>query len=279
MFKNILYLISNFILTLFGVLIKSYRDIPLLDQVYIRSIIFTIISFIGLKGFSNLHHVFNITSKPITFLLSILNFISIYGIYISFQHLGIGITQAIMYSWPIFYYLATQPKYSFSEVIVLIITFFCVLLVSPTTNNSDLHKKKIIGLIGIIASVITHIYVFYYMKKHSPDINEYLFSQYIFVSIGMTLYFLYKYVFSNYTIPFKKMIPIVLFNIFLGYTAFYLQFYSVDVLNPFILSLLTFLSIIFGVGVDRIFFKQTLEIKQIIGIIGIVILNYFFIKT
>jgi drug/metabolite transporter (DMT)-like permease len=279
MFKNILYIISNFILTLYGVIIKSYREIPLLDQVYIRSIIFTIISFIGLKGFSNLHGVFNITYKPITFLLSIVNFISIYGIYISFQYLGIGISQAIMYSWPIFYYLAIQPKYSFSEVIVLIITFFCVLLVTPSTNNGELHKKKLIGLIGIIASVITHIYVFYYMKKHSPDINEYLFSQYIFVTIGLTLYFLYQYVFRNYTILFKKMIPIVLFNLFLGYIAFYLQFYSVDVLNPFILSLLTFLSIIFGVVIDRIVFKQTLEINQIIGIIGIVILNYFFIKT
>jgi drug/metabolite transporter (DMT)-like permease len=279
MLNAILYLISNFILTLYGLLIKYYQDIPLIDQVFARTIVFTIISFFSLNGMTNLKQLYNTTIQPITLLLSIVNFISIYGIYISFEQLGIGISQAIMYSWPIFYYLITIKQYSIKEIIVLIITFLCVLLILPgnsNTNNSNKSKNMIIGFIGIFASVITHIYVFHYMKKNTPDINEYLYSQYIYIFIGLIIYYIYQLFYHKYNISFKKLIPILLFNIFLGYLAFYLQFFSVKILNPFTLSLLTFLSIIFGVITDRLVFKQKINTKQLIGIVGIVILNYFF---
>jgi drug/metabolite transporter (DMT)-like permease len=102
------------------------------------------------------------------------------------------------------------------------------------------------------------------MKKHTR------------IFIGLILYYIYKYFFQNYYMSFNKLIPILIFNILLGYLAFYLQFFSVKMLNPFTLSLLTFLSIIFGVITDRLFFKEQINTKQIIGIIGIVLLNYFF---
>jgi len=276
MLNAILYLISNFILTLYGLVIKYYQDIPLIEQVFARSIVFTLISFFSQKGFNQLQNVYNITIQPITLLLSFVNFISIYGIYISFEQLGIGISQAIMYSWPIFYYLITIKQYSIKEIIVLIITFLCVLLILP--NKSNTSNNIFLGLIGILSSVITHIYVFHYMKKNTPDINKYLYQQYIYIFIGLVIYYSYQSIYQNYNIQFKKLIPILLFNIILGYLAFYLQFFSVKILNPFTLSLLTFLSIIFGVITDRIAFKQQINSKQLMGIIGIVLLNYIFNK-
>jgi len=276
MLNAILYLISNFILTLYGLVIKYYQDIPLIEQVFARSIVFTLISFFSQKGFNQLQNVYNITIQPITLLLSFVNFISIYGIYISFEQLGIGISQAIMYSWPIFYYLITIKQYSIKEIIVLIITFLCVLLILP--NKSNTSNNIFLGLIGILSSVITHIYVFHYMKKNTPDINKYLYQQYIYIFIGLVIYYSYQSIYQNYNIQFKKLIPILLFNIILGYLAFYLQFFSVKILNPFTLSLLTFLSIIFGVITDRIAFKQHINSKQLMGIIGIVLLNYIFNK-
>lgn len=276
MLNAIVYLISNLILTLYGLLIKYYKDIPLIDQVFSRTIVFTLISFFSMNGFNNLPLLYNITIQPITLLLSIVNFISIYGIYISFEQLGIGISQAIMYSWPIFYYLITIKQYSIKEIIVLIITFLCVLLILSNKSNTNKSNNRIIGLIGIFASVITHIYVLQYMKRYSPNIDQYLYSQYIYILIGFIVYYIYKYFFQNYYVSFKKIIPILIFNILLGYLAFYLQFFSVKILNPFTLSLLTFLSIIFGVITDRIVFKEQISSKQLIGIIGIVLLNYFF---
>ena len=282
MFKSIIYLISNFILTLYGLLVKSFPNISLLEQVYARSIVFTIISifsFVGWGGIlTKLPHLFNVTLQPITFLLSIVNFISIYGVYLSFERLGIGITQAIFYSWPIFYYILTQKQFSIQETIVLIITFLCVLLISPLNGDVSLNIKKTIGLLGVIASLATHIYIFYYMKMNVPNINEYLFSQYIFIFLGLSIYYVYKKIKENYTIDFKKQMPILVFNIMLGYLAFYLQFYSITSLSPFILSLLTFLSIGIGVLIDMVIFKQHLKIKQWFGIIGIVGLNYFFYR-
>ena len=276
MLNAILYLISNFILTLYGLLIKYYQDIPIIDQVFSRTVVFTIISFFSMNGFNNLQKLYNISIQPITLLLSIVNFISIYGIYISFEQLGIGISQAIMYSWPIFYYLITIKQYSIKEIIVLIITFLCVLLILPNKSNTNKSKNIIIGVTGIMASVVTHIYVFHYMKKNTPDINEYLYSQYIYIFIGLIIYYIYQFFYHKYNISFKKIIPILLFNIFLGYLAFYLQFFSVKILNPFALSLLTFLSIIFGVIIDKLIFKEEINTKQIVGIIGIIALNYFF---
>ena len=283
MFKSIVYLISNFILTLYGLIIKSFPNISLMEQVYARSIIFTIISifsFIGLDGFgTKIPHLLNISFQPITLLLSIVNFISIYGIYLSFERLGIGITQAIFYSWPIFYYILTQTQFSLQETIVLIITFACVLLISPLNGDMSINKKTTIGFLGVIASLITHIYIFYYMKMNTPNINEYLFSQYIFIFVGLSIYYIYKKIKENYTIDFKKQLPILVFNIILGYLAFYLQFYSITSLKPFVLCLLTFLSIVIGVLIDMAFFKQNLKIKQWLGVIGIIVLNYFFYRV
>jgi drug/metabolite transporter (DMT)-like permease len=276
MFKSIVYLISNFILTLYGLIVKSFPNISLLEQVYARSIIFTIISifsFIGWEGFvTKIPHLLNIS-------LSIVNFISIYGAYLSFERLGIGITQSIFYSWPIFYYILTQSQFSIQETIVLIITFACVLLISPLNGDMSLNKKTTIGFLGVIASLVTHIYIFYYMKMNTPNINEYLFSQYIFIFVGLSIYYIYKKIKENYTIDFKKQLPILVFNIILGYLAFYLQFYSITSLKPFILCLLTFLSIVIGVLIDIAFFKQHLKIKQWLGVVGIIVLNYFFYRT
>jgi drug/metabolite transporter (DMT)-like permease len=283
MFKSIVYLISNFILTLYGLIIKSFPNISLMEQVYARSIIFTIISifsFIGLDGFgTKIPHLLNISFQPITLLLSVVNFISIYGIYLSFERLGIGITQAIFYSWPIFYYILTQTQFSLQETIVLIITFACVLLISPLNGDMSINKKTTIGFLGVIASLITHIYIFYYMKMNTPNINEYLFSQYIFIFVALSIYYIYKKIKENYTIDFKKQLPILIFNIILGYLAFYLQFYSITSLKPFVLCLLTFLSIVIGVLIDMAFFKQNLKIKQWLGVIGIIVLNYFFYRV
>jgi drug/metabolite transporter (DMT)-like permease len=254
-----------------------------MEQVYARSIIFTIISifsFIGLDGFgTKIPHLLNISFQPITLLLSVVNFISIYGIYLSFERLGIGITQAIFYSWPIFYYILTQTQFSLQETIVLIITFACVLLISPLNGDMSINKKTTIGFLGVIASLITHIYIFYYMKMNTPNINEYLFSQYIFIFVALSIYYIYKKIKENYTIDFKKQLPILIFNIILGYLAFYLQFYSITSLKPFVLCLLTFLSIVIGVLIDMAFFKQNLKIKQWLGVIGIIVLNYFFYRV
>jgi drug/metabolite transporter (DMT)-like permease len=282
MFKSIVYLISNFILTLYGLIVKSFPNISLLEQVYARSIIFTIISIfsvIGWDGFlTKIPHLLNIAIQPITLLLSIVNFISIYGVYLSFERLGIGITQSIFYSWPIFYYILTQTPFTIQETIVLIITFACILLISPLNGDMSLNKQTTIGFLGVLASLITHIYIFYYMKMNTPNINEYLFSQYIFVFLGLSIYYIYKKIKENYTIDFKKQLPILVFNIILGYLAFYLQFYSITSLNPFVLSLLTFLSIVIGVLIDMAFFKKHLQIKQWLGVFGIIVLNYFFYK-
>ena len=283
MFKPIVYLISNFILTLYGLIVKSFPNISLLEQVYARSIIFTIISIFGVIGWegflTKIPHLLNIAIQPMTLLLSIVNFISIYGVYLSFERLGIGITQSIFYSWPIFYYILTQTKFTIQETIVLIITFACVLLISPLNGDMSLNTKTTIGFLGVLASLITHIYIFYYMKMNTPNINEYLFSQYIFIFLGLSIYYIYKKIKENYTIDFKKQLPILVFNIILGYFAFYLQFYSITSLSPFVLCLLTFLSIVIGVLIDMAFFKQHLKIKQWLGVVGIIVLNYFFYRT
>ena len=78
-------------------------------------------------------------------------------------------------------------------------------------------------VLTIFASVITHIYVLHYMKRYSPNIDEYLYSQYIYILIGFILYYIYQYFFQNYYVSLKKIIPILIFNIFVCMLFIFIQ--------------------------------------------------------
>jgi len=277
--SELIYLISNFILTCYGLLIKSYKDVELIEQIYIRTLVFTLLSLALLK--------FNVLFSSTTIWLGIINFISIYGIYVAFEKLGIGITQALFYSWPLLFYIISDKQFNFGDLSILVITFLFVLLIYKPINNENEKNKdnqKYIGLLGVFASIITHVYILNYYKLYKPPIEEYLYNQYAFILIVFSIYFLWKYFKNKKTIHdkiqsnYKTFSYILVFNLLLGYLGFYLQFFSVGQLQPYIISLLTFISIIISLFIDKLVFQQIITNEQWMGIIGIITMTALFRK-
>lgn len=287
--SEFIYLLSNFILTCYGLLVKSYKDVELIEQVYMRTIVFSLLS-LGLLSF---HATISLT----TVWLSIINFISIYGIYVAFEKLGLGITQAVFYTWPLLFYIIADKSFNIGDLSILLTTFFFVFLiykpmdVPGEPNNPIQNNQKLLGLLGVLASIITHVYILTYYKKYQPPITEYLFNQYGFIFIVLSIYYLWQwYSRRKSTKPnsinldkpindyYKTLTYIIIFNLLLGYLGFYLQFLSVGQLRPYIISLLTFISILISIFLDRLVFKQELTRQQWVGIIGIIIMTTIFRK-
>ena len=189
MISEITYLASNTIISLYGVLIKYYSNITVFEQLFIRTIAFVIISIFGLLY--NKHSIINNIFTYDSIILSIVNLSSIYGIYISFKELGMGITNSIFYTWPIILYLSSVPvlhsKFSIKEFIIIVTTMFAMLLILSNKLNKSINTHEVIGIIGLFVSIITHISVILYFKKKDNNVHAYLLKQYGFALIILIL--------------------------------------------------------------------------------------------
>jgi drug/metabolite transporter (DMT)-like permease len=280
--SEIIYLVSNAIISIYGVLVKYYKTVPLFEQLFLRTLAFVIIAFTALSG-KGINFETIIMENVLSYraiLLSTVNLASIYGIYISFQELGIGVTNSLFLTWPILLYLVAIPilnsSFSEKEFIILLLTTLATTLTLYKKINGDLNNRTtvdlMIGLFGLIISVATHIFTIVYFKKETPDINKYLLQLYGF---GLVL-FIVLYFSDGFSLaPCKEYFPIFFYTIIFGYLGFYINFYSIERLKPFKISILAFLSIAISFLMGYGFFGESSNIYQWIGIIIIVLANYY----
>lgn len=275
MISEITYLSSNIIISLYGVLIKYYSNITIFEQLFVRTLAFVIISIFGLTY--NNHSIYNNIFTYDSILLSIINLSSIYGIYISFKELGIGITNSIFYTWPVILYLTSIPilntKFSIKEFTIILISLVSILLILSNKKNHTKNSHQILGIIGLFVSIFTHVYVILYFKKKDDNIHAYLLKQYGFALIILLLFY---YITNGKNAQLKKeYLPIFLYSLIIGYIGFYFNFHSIKNLSSFKISILEFLSIAFSFIIGFILFKEDVSILQFIGIVTIIILNYY----
>ena len=167
MISEITYLVSNTIISLYGVLIKYYSNITIFEQLFIRTVAFVTISILGLT-YNNKSIIDNIFTYD-SVILSIVNLSSVYGIYISFKELGIGTTNSLFYTWPVLLYLASVPilhsKFALKEFIIILATMLAMLLILSSKFKFNINSHEIIGIIGLFVSILTHIATILYFKK------------------------------------------------------------------------------------------------------------------
>jgi drug/metabolite transporter (DMT)-like permease len=276
MISEITYLVSNTIISLYGVLIKYYSNITIFEQLFIRTLAFVIISITGLtyQKKSIINNIFTYDS----ILLSIVNLSSVYGIYISFRELGIGTTNSLFYTWPVLLYLISIPvlksSFSIKEFTILVITLIAMMLILSKNIEINLNSHEIIGIIGLVVSIITHIATILYFKKKDNNIHAYLLQQYGF---GLFILIMVYCITNNVNdISMKPdYLPIFIYSAIIGYYGFYLNFYSIKNLEPYKISILEFLSIAFSFLMGFMLFKETTSILQWVGVIIIISLNYY----
>lgn len=204
-----------------------------------------------------------------------MNLVHIGSSYLSYEHLPAGSALALFYTYPFFNILAgilfLGDKFDASLLPLLGIAFLGVLLISKYTKDGneneqgaetkegyDTQKPKKSILIGVIASLIsalTETMIFMIVKTgQEPSAFLPILKLYPGAFLGLLAFLgITK---SPLSTDITKWIPLVLFNIFIGFLGYGLRFWSIPRLPTAVFSILTFIGVAAGYGWGLTYAKE-----------------------
>ena len=289
------YLLSEFVIILYGVFVNLYPNVPLIFQIYIRSVAFVVVALF-------LHTAVIGGSIVRSLILSAVNFVSIYGLYLGFKHLGIAISQSLFYTWTIFATVAYGVD--LKNTLGVVIAFAIASALIDSTSHKDIESKTTttnpnahLGYIGVAISIITHIAITLYYKTTLPNITHYLYDQYIGIFIVLSVVFIIYFVKRHYakseihrtslrmTVKseihppqrVEDYVSIFAFNVLLGFVGFYARFHAMRSLSVPVISILTLVAVSFGVVIDRWMFHRPIRRVQVLYMFMLVVVSSFFL--
>lgn len=196
----------------------------------------------------------NLTTSANSLLFGAMNLVHIGSSYLSYQHLPAGSALALFYTYPFFNILAgvlfLGESFDWSLVPLLLLAFIGVLLISNYTkdgNGGDESKKKNIPL-GIAASLVSALTetMIFMIAKTGKEPTAWL--PMLRLYPGALAGLLGVIGTQGLAVDFSKStwIPLILFNVFIGFLGYSLRFFSIPRLPTAIFSILTFIGVAAG---------------------------------
>jgi drug/metabolite transporter (DMT)-like permease len=206
-----------------------------------------------------------------------MNLIHIASSYISYQYLPAGSALALYYISPFFNILAGVLFFGDSLNLFIVglmsIAFLGVLLISNYTkdgngkNNDDTKKNHSHVWIGIAAALISALTesMIYFIAKTGEEPTPWLpiLRLYPAAFAGLLVWIGASGTSLNFEL--KNWIPLLLFNIFIGFLGYSLRFWSIPRLPTAIFSILTFIGVAAGYGWGRLYAKETPSPGALLG--------------
>jgi drug/metabolite transporter (DMT)-like permease len=252
-------LLSESLLSLYPIFIKKLY-LPTNLQLIIRLFIYLIISlFFCNFGFIK-KYMFNYN----VLILGLINLLHIYSSYKGFELLESGISYTLFYTYPIFILLLTGTPLHFTIFISLLGVF---ILTYKEFSNGISYK----GLLMILIASFTEALIYFYINKIPTKNNwNHLFLTYLYGTIIITFYFIYKQYYSNQPSEINKfqnknILLSLITNSIIGSLGYYLRFYATTRLNPFIYAILSYFGILMSFIYGIIFNNEKISIQKIIG--------------
>lgn len=195
----------------------------------------------------------------------LMNLIHIGSSYLSYKHLPAGSALALFYTYPFFNILAgvlfLGDSFKLSTVPLLLMAFAGVLLISRYTkegfadkdnqgnqDNQDKNntKKNItLGVIAALVSALTETLIFL-VAKTGEESSPYLTILKLYPgALGALLAYI-GITGTSVQTTFNNWIPLILFNIFIGFLGYGLRFWSIPRLPTAVFSILTFIGVAAG---------------------------------
>lgn len=256
-------LLSESLLSLYPIFIKKLY-LPTNLQLIIRLFIYLIISlFFCNFGFIK-KYIFNYN----VLILGLINLLHIYSSYKGFELLESGISYTLFYTYPIFILLLTGTPLHFSIFISLLGVF---ILTYKEFSNGISYK----GLFMILIASFTEALIYLYINKIPTKNNwNHLFLTYLYGTIIITFYFIYKQYYSNQPFKINKLqnkniLLSLIINSIIGSLGYYLRFYATTRLNPFIYAILSYFGILMSFIYGIIFNNENITLQKIMGSIFI----------
>lgn len=204
----------------------------------------------------------------------LMNLLHIGSSYLSYEHLPAGSALALFYTYPFFNILAgvlfLGDSFNFKLLPLLAMAFLGVVLISKYTKDGNEeeqdteskegfeNKPKKSILIGVVASLISALTetMIYMIAKTGQEPSAFLPILKLYPGAFLGLLAFLGVSKAPLSTDINKWIPLVLFNIFIGFLGYGLRFWSIPRLPTAVFSILTFIGVAAGYGWGLTYAKE-----------------------
>ena len=258
---GLIVLLSEAVLALYPILIKNV-DVNLTTQLLARLGTFSVLG-LGLSSSAERRAAFDVS--PIqTILYSVLNLIHIGVSYASYKFLPAGNALALFYTYPFWTVLAgwlfLGEKFDWRILVLLVVAAVGTWLVATNStiegyyadaDDAESNTNTTYGVLLGLASAFTETLIYLIAKTPtSPSPMLTILQLYPYAAAAMLGYGVYNQnIDTNIT---TGWLPLILFNVFIGFVGYALRFFAIPQLSAGVFSVLSF------IGVSAAFFWQIL---------------------
>lgn len=277
-------IIAEIALALHPILIKQINvGLPtqLLARLGTYTVLGTALSSKSERGFS-----WGNTSTALkSVIFGLMNLVHISSSYLSYKHLPAGSALALFYTYPFFNILAgvlfLGDSLSPNIILLMAIAFIGVMLIAKYTKDGnggeDSEKKNTaIGVGASLISAITETMIFLIAKtgeEKSPWLT--ILKLYPAAFLGIIAWIGFSG--ADWKTSVQNWIPLILFNVFIGFLGYSLRFWSIPRLSTAIFSVLTFIGVAAGYAWGLVYAKEVPSLGALTGA-GLITASIGFLK-
>jgi drug/metabolite transporter (DMT)-like permease len=229
--------------------------------------------------------------KSIVF--GLMNLVHIASSYLSYKHLPAGSALALFYTYPFFNILAgvlfLGDSLAPNIILLMAIAFIGVMLIANYTKDGnggkdsekkntveDFQQNTAIGVGASLISAITETMIFLIAKtgeEKSPWLT--ILKLYPAAFLGIIAWIGFSG--ADWKTSAQNWIPLILFNVFIGFLGYSLRFWSIPRLSTAIFSVLTFIGVAAGYAWGLVYAKEVPSLGALTGA-GLITASIGFLK-
>ena len=272
MYESAIVVASEIALALYPILIKNVPT-GLFTQVFARFLTYTVLG-IALAKPGELATALGSSGIGSSFGLSLLNLLHVGSSYYAFKELPAGVSMSLFYTYPILNVLGGALFFGESvssyDIALIVMAFAGVILVSlgnKSEDTKDPYNWK--GILAGLTAALTETLIYFSVK--SVPTKTPFFSMIKLYTAGVALLGAGA-AFTGTPIDFRGSVwlPMLLFNIVVGFVGYCLRFYAIPLVPTVIFSLLTFIGILASFGWGYLFVG---EVPSTISAIGAAVIT------
>jgi len=261
---------SEIALALYPILIKNVPT-TLFTQVFSRFLTYTVLG-IALAKPGELVTALGSSGIGSTVGLSLMNLLHVGSSYYAFKELPAGVSMSLFYTYPIFNVIGGALFFGESvtafDIALIILAFAGVVLVSMGNKSEDTKDIKDPynwkGLLAGLTAALTETLIYFSVK--SVPTKTPFFSMIKLYSAGVAILAAGSAA-TGTPIDFRGSVwlPMILFNVLIGFIGYCLRFYAIPLVPTVIFSLLTFIGVVASFGWGYLFAGEVPSTLSAVG--------------
>jgi drug/metabolite transporter (DMT)-like permease len=258
---------SEVALALYPILIKTIPT-SLDTQLFYRFLVFTVFGFVFASSKDILHTWGTSAGLIRSFGLGALTLFHVAVSYYAFEQLPTGTAMSLFYTYPIWNLvgamLGFQESFHPINLLLIGIAFIGTLLVAQ--QSEDKEKKEIHwkGISAALLSAITESAMYFAVRTAAqPNAFFSILELYPAGFVYLLGYLFYKKVPVDFSM--KKVQPLVLFNLLIGFLGYAIRFYAIPRVSTLVFSSLSFFGVIASFAWGNLFISEVPTLLTGIG--------------